>query len=54
MFELGTKIIVCNGEISGIKQVSVKRDLTSNSFNHVTCTVNNILHDVLRLESNRE
>jgi len=52
MYELRTKIIVCNGEICGIKQVSLQWDLTNNSFNLVTCTANNILHYVLRLGSN--
>ena len=49
----GTKISFCNNEVSGTKQVSIKWDLTNSSFNFVTCTGNNILHDILRLDCNK-
>ena len=51
---LGTKIIFSSDAVSGIKQVSVKRDLTNSSFNLVTCTGSKISHDILTLDSNKQ
>ena len=51
--QVGTKIIFCKDEVSGIKQVSIKWDLTNSFFNLVTCTGNNILHDILGLDCNK-